>query len=343
MISSSNIICKYYLNGACKYNESECRFSHIRTDIIKDSSHTEKMSSEELSKDCKLQTDNNNTNQNKSNSRVNQNKSNSRPNQTKSNSITYQNKSNYTYIKRDNYKKGNRDNLRDEYVIKGKNTETFEPFYQPTDMRVTICNNQTAYNKFIQSNDVIIVPNLFGEENDLSTFHKLLKEMDDSGIPNGDLWKLWHGDSHLIADDSLKFKDKCPTFQKIIQMISDYFHMDIKATRFNYYRDDKDHKPFHHDAAAVKPNKAHIQNFTVGVSFGATRDIAFEDAKEEKGHRRIISFPLPNGYTYAFTKDINLHWRHGIPQIPVEKQSSQPRISIIAWGKVNLIDTSSHN
>jgi hypothetical protein len=41
--------------------------------------------------------------------------------------------------------------------------------------------------------------------------------------------------------------------------------MDIKATRFNWYRNSDHWKPFHHDAAAVKPEKALTQNFTVAV------------------------------------------------------------------------------
>ena len=43
--------------------------------------------------------------------------------------------------------------------------------------------------------------------------------------------------------------------------------MDIKATRFNWYRDSSEWKPFHHDAAAVKPHIAKIQNLTVGIFF----------------------------------------------------------------------------
>lgn len=70
------------------------------------------------------------------------------------------------------------------------------------------------------------------------------------------MWKLWHGDSHLIADDKLNWKKKCPTFDKVINAIKDYFKMDVKATRLNWYRDSAEWKPFHFDAAAVKPDKA---------------------------------------------------------------------------------------
>ena len=215
-----------------------------------------------------------------------------------------------------------------------KNTESFEPNHNPADMRVLVeVPNSNISNTQLQTQDVLIVPGLFGNTNDFKIYNNLLKEMEECGIEN--LWKLWHGDSHLIADDHRNYKERIPTFMMIINKIKEYFKMDIKATRFNWYRNDKEWKPFHHDASYIDPEKAKIQNFTVGVSFGATRDIAFEDAIENKGHRRIITFPLMNGTTYAFTRDINSNWRHGVPQLPENKQKEEGRISIIAWGFVN--------
>ena len=41
-------------------------------------------------------------------------------------------------------------------------------------------------------------------------------------------------------------------------------------------------QPFHHDAAAMKPDKARTQNFTVAVSFGCERDAAFEHAETKE-------------------------------------------------------------
>ena len=148
------------------------------------------------------------------------------------------------------------------------------------------------------------------------------------------LWKEWHGDTHLIADDNLKWKEMCPTFNMIINEIEKYFNMEIKGTRFNLYKDSSDWKPFHHDAAAIKEHIAKIQNFTVGLSFGATRSIAFEHAKT----KTTISIQLPNCTAYAFSKNINIDWKHGIPQIHPDKSFTDGRISIIAWGKVNIIN-----
>ena len=108
--------------------------------------------------------------------------------------------------------------------------------------------------------------------------------------------------------------------------------MDIKATRVNWYKNTKDWKPFHHDAAAVKKDKAKTQNFTVGISFGYEREICFEHAK----NRNRVSFSMSNGSVYAFTRDINIEWRHGILPVPEEEFCNEGTSSIIAWGKVNI-------
>ena len=80
----------------------------------------------------------------------------------------------------------------------------------------------------------------------MEIYNNLLDEIENSGINQENLWKLWHADSHLIADDKLDWKSKCPTFYKVLDKIKNYFNMDIKATRFNYYRNSADWKPFHH-------------------------------------------------------------------------------------------------
>ena len=107
----------------------------------------------------------------------------------------------------------------------------------------------------------------------------------------------------------------------------DYFGMDIKATRFNWYKDNQDWKPYHRDSAAIDERKAKTQNFTVGVTFGATRTASFQHMKT----KTRIDFPLTNGSVYAFAKQVNIDWMHGIIQEPEEKKEG--RISIICWGK----------
>ena len=188
------------------------------------------------------------------------------------------------------------------------------------------------FDQEIYSRNVVLVPYLFCEKNDFSIYDSLLNEIKLSGVEEKGLWKLWHGDTHLIADDKLNWKNSCPTFCNILDKISEYFNMEIKASRLNWYRDCSEWKPYHHDAAALKPEKAVEQNLTIGVSFGVTRDISFQHAK----NKNIVSFPLPNGMLYGFSKLVNIEWRHGVPQLPPQKQINEGRISIIAWGKINM-------
>tara|TARA_Y100000385_G_C12616350_1_gene435097 strand:- start:166 stop:564 length:399 start_codon:yes stop_codon:yes gene_type:complete len=129
-------------------------------------------------------------------------------------------------------------------------------------------------------------------------------------------------------NDRAKCKDRSPLFNKIVDRIANYFNMDIHATRFNLYEKGDEWKPYHFDAAGIDPNKAKNQNITIGVSFGATRSISFQHAKN--GTR--IDFSLCSGMCYGFGKKVNTTWRHGIPP---EMNQTQGRISIICWGFVN--------
>ena len=159
-------------------------------------------------------------------------------------------------------------------------------------------------------------------------------EVKKFNLNNKDVWKLWHGDTHFIADDKLNWKEKCPTFGKVIKKVQDYFGMKVNATRLNWYKNSNEWKPFHHDAAAIKPHIAKKQNFTVGISFGAQRDACFEHSK----NKTRVQIPLKNGYIYCFNKTVNEEWKHGIPQVPKSAFNNKGRISIILWGKLNMDD-----
>jgi hypothetical protein len=114
-----------------------------------------------------------------------------------------------------------------------------------------------------------------------------------------------------------------------------YFDMDVKATRFNWFKDSTHWKPYHHDAAAVDSHKAKTQNFTVGISFGATRDIVFQHAKTGT----TVCFPLGDGVLYTFGSRINVDWKHGVPQIHPDRANEDGRLSIIMWGWIEQTQT----
>jgi hypothetical protein len=218
-----------------------------------------------------------------------------------------------------------------------KNTETFKPINKnDVDMRLIIHDSyyKSKFDEQLTNKDVVLINNLFSDYAPLEIYYNLVKEIETCGIHTDELLKLWHGDSHLIADDKMKWKDNCPTFAMITDRVKEYFNMSIpdNSTRFNWYKDTSQWKPYHKDASAIKPHIAKVQNFTLAISFGATRETSFERDTNDKTK---ISIPQPDGSCYAFCNKTNELWRHGILQEPEVKQEG--RISIICWGWVDGI------
>lgn len=212
-----------------------------------------------------------------------------------------------------------------------KNTETFEPMSKPVDMRIVVDTSTDRLSVGLTSRDVVLVPSLFSDYAKGELYKRLEHEILNCDVPHDQLLKLWHGDTHYIADDHTAWKKKAPTFQMVLDRIAYFFDMNIQATRFNWYKDTSQWKPFHFDAASLKPEKAKVQNFTVAVSFGATRDAAFEDDRT----KIVISMPQPDGSIYCFASDTNCLWRHGI--LKETEIRHEGRISVIAWGWVDTI------
>ena len=213
---------------------------------------------------------------------------------------------------------------------KPKNTESFEPDHTPPDLRVYVEDGKKdIYPRNYDERDVVLINNMFNDYESNQIYNMLLDEIKTTGSEE-EVWKLWHGDTHYIADDRRPgWKEKCPTFCMVVDRVAKYFEMDVKATRFNWYRDANEWKPFHHDAAAIDPKKAKTQNLTVGISFGSVRDAAFQHAKA----RTVVSIPLSDGMIYTFGNKVNIDWRHGIPQIANPTENDKGRISVILWGK----------
>ena len=179
-----------------------------------------------------------------------------------------------------------------------------------------------------RKNDVVLVNDFLSQENSNYYYNKLLSEINECEKSNEELWKLWHGDTHYIADDHIPWKENVPTFQEVVSKIEEYFKFETKSTRFNWYKNTNDWKPFHHDAAAIKPHIAEKQNTTIAISFGYTRNVSFQF----NDNKCVVSFPLKDNSIYLFGNEVNKNWKHGIPQISEDKYSEEGRISIILWG-----------
>ncbi|GBG31359.1 Hypothetical Protein FCC1311_075832 [Hondaea fermentalgiana] len=222
---------------------------------------------------------------------------------------------------RNNNKNSNKQRLR-----KPKNTTDFTPRFDKPDLRVKVLTNGRKLHN-LSVHDVVFAPDLFCAEEDMSIFESLKEEIHQAQ-GNEDLFTLWHGDTHEIANDKFQrgeWKKKSPAFNAVIRKIEEAFDMKINATRFNLYRKGStDWKPFHHDRAAFTPDCP--QNFTVAASFGLGREVGFEHAR----NKTKVFLEAPNGSAYTFSRDVNIEFKHGV--IPLEGPAPEDRISIIAWG-----------
>jgi hypothetical protein len=243
----------------------------------------------------------------------------------------------------------NKINDKIEIRKKIKNTETFVPMTKLIDMRVIydLGCYQDKLTKELSTRDLLLVPNLFRDFEEYEIYNRLIDELKNCGIPEDKVIIPWHGNNvikgtHMIASDWEKWKRNAPTFNIVISRIREFFDMNIKATRLNWYQNTEQWKAFHFDAAKINPEKAKIQNFTVSVSFGRTRNCAFE---KDDNSKNVISFPIGDGEMYCFTRETNELWRHGVLQeLPKVEEG---RISIVAWGwlddvmELNSIETDS--
>ena len=226
---------------------------------------------------------------------------------------------------------------RHRKIRRKKNTESFKPSHDCPDLQIVIddAKGKEKYDKVHLDVEAVVTQNLFSDFKSNELYDLLIKEVDDCQ-QDTTIWKLWHGDTHFIANDrASNWKEQCPTFKMVVQRLATYFDMKVAATRFNWYKNNNEWKPYHHDAAAIKKNKSKVQNITIGVSFGSTREIAFQHAK----HRTVVTLPLDDGVVYTFGKKVNIEWRHGIPQRSIENKDSESgngRVSIILWGSIPL-------
>jgi hypothetical protein len=132
----------------------------------------------------------------------------------------------------------------------GRNTESFDPrstLIRPA-ARIICGPNRPVYGKELKHDDVVIVPNFLCDEDDWGLYYQLVKEMREAqqAESKGAEWISWAEGAHLIS----KNPTGSNTYDAIQEKIRKYFEIENKSvgTRFNWYRDSSDWKPFHHDS-----------------------------------------------------------------------------------------------
>jgi len=235
---------------------------------------------------------------------------------------------------------GNRITKKARKMGTARNTESFDPqstLVRP-DFRVQFgSNKKEVFDKKLKHDDVIMVPEFFCAEDDWGLYYKLVEEIGEVQKNEKKAeWISWHEGAHLIS----KAPEGSSTFDSIVKKMLKYYNIDEKkpyGTRFNWYVDSSDWKPFHHDSAAFNPQRARSQDITIGASFGATRELAFIHATPQINNNKVrVYFPNTNGMMISFGRDANINWKHGINALSKkekEESGNKGRISIILWGK----------
>jgi hypothetical protein len=230
---------------------------------------------------------------------------------------------------------------RDKKPKRVRNTESWAVPSAPYDMRVQFETSKEHLNCKLKPSDVLVAKNVFSDFSSGELHDRLVKEIQECDIPKDDLLKLWHGSEergiegkHHIVNDRTNWKNKCPTFNIVIDRLVSFFGVKPAATRMNWYKTHTEFKPMHFDSAYVNPEKAKTQNITIAVSFGQKRDIVFENAKS----KQKICIEQGDNDVYLFMNDINSTYRHGVGQGVDEENSS--RVSVIVWGLVDGVESS---
>eukprot|EP00760_Papus_ankaliazontas_P012567 PhM_4_TR15393/c0_g1_i1/m.12984 len=125
------------------------------------------------------------------------------------------------------------------------------------------------------------------------------------------------------------------TFNTVIATLSEYFDVDVFASRMNYYPDGSSWKPFHKDSHAYGQT-GHKEDFTIGLSLGNMRNLAFQHEDTEMK----FMFPQKDGDVFAFSSDVNEKFLHGVPKAGPQ---AGERISIIMWGKRRSLNLRNSN
>ena len=168
----------------------------------------------------------------------------------------------------------------------------------------------------------VYIENFLCALDDTAIFDRLKAELTAHAEATG-------GDGMVSWSRHMKHEDPAfsATFQAVAATIAAYFDVEMFASRLNLYPDGTHWKCFHKDSHAYAgPNRAVKEDFTIGMSLGATRALTFLHEESETK----FSFPQKNGDLFAFSSEVNDSFMHGVPKA---SPSVGERFSVIVWGK----------
>lgn len=99
-----------------------------------------------------------------------------------------------------------------------RNTVNFTPTTARPDLRLVLGERGQSYGSKPTPWDCVLVPGFAAERHDMTVYENLLAEIKATG--RDDIFCLWHGDSHVIANDRKGWKGNCPTFDRLVKQVS---------------------------------------------------------------------------------------------------------------------------
>ena len=216
----------------------------------------------------------------------------------------------FTFVKKEDRDGGDASNMASKFASKAMRGE------------ISMADGQLAADfESVLKGEAIYLPEFHCGKNDFALLAGLAKDMETHELASeGGGMVNW---SKHLKHENPEFSQ---TFARIVDAMSEYFDVDVYATRLNFYRDGTDWKPFHHDSHAYGGREKR-EDFTMGASFGGERELTF--LHEPSGSQ--FSFPQRNGDVFAFTTEVNKRFKHGVPKLT--RGIGGPRFSIIAWGR----------
>ena len=216
----------------------------------------------------------------------------------------------FTFVKKEDRDGGDASNMASKFASKAMRGE------------ISMADGQLAADfESVLKGEAIYLPEFHCGKNDFALLAGLAKDMETHELASkGGGMVNW---SKHLKHENPEFSQ---TLARIVDAMSEYFDVDVYATRLNFYRDGTDWKPFHHDSHAYGGREKR-EDFTMGASFGGERELTF--LHEPSGSQ--FSFPQRNGDVFAFTTEVNKRFKHGVPKLT--RGIGGPRFSIIAWGR----------
>jgi hypothetical protein len=148
------------------------------------------------------------------------------------------------------------------------------------------------YQLLLQGN-AIYLPHFFCSKDDFSILRALVHELEAG--QQGEVMINWS--KHFKHENP----DFSPTFKEIVAKMAEYFDVEVYATRLNFYPDNTSWKPFHHDSHAYE-GREHREDFTMGVSFGDSRELVFLHPPSG------LTFSFPQVTTLSQLPPIDVVW-----------------------------------